>query len=96
MVQSLGKGIEDEGGDSVIEAGIRVESPKPSEEAGGDKKDCPLRHDGGLFGLHSANREMEQSEKMVKEFGRLSVEGGRSRYVSNKFWVSLSEEVRIS
>lgn len=30
---------------------------------------------------------------LVKEFGRLSVEGGRSAYVSNRFWVSLSEEV---
>ena len=33
--------------------------------------------------------------KLVKDFGRLVVEEGRSRYVSNKFWTSLSEEVRI-
>ena len=32
--------------------------------------------------------------KLVKNFGRLVVEEGRSRYVSNKFWNSLSEEVR--
>jgi hypothetical protein len=98
VVQSLGKGIEDEGGGGggVIEAGIEVESPKPTGKDDGSKRGCALHHDGGLFGLHSANREMEQSENMVKEFGRLSVEGGRSRYVSNKFWVSLSEEVRDS
>lgn len=95
VVQSLGKGLEDDGGS--IEAVAEVEPPKqpPGEEEDEDVslKSCGPRHDGGLFGLHTANRETQQSEKLVKEFGRLTVEGGRSRYVSNKFWVSLSEEV---
>lgn len=30
---------------------------------------------------------------VTKEFGRLVVDEGRSRYVSNKFWNSLGEEV---
>lgn len=101
MVQSLGKGIDDDGGVEVagsIEMGNEVEpAAKPSGgEDDGNGKSCggPSHDDGGIFGLHTANREATQSEKMVKEFGRLTVEGGRSRYVSNTFWVSLSEEVR--
>ena len=97
MVQSLGKGLDDDGGVvGSIEMGNEVEpAAKPSgEEDDGNGKSCgPPHDDGGIFGLHTANREATQSEKMVKEFGRLTVEGGRSRYVSNTFWVSLSEEV---
>ncbi len=99
MVQSLGKGLEDDG--VAVEPGLgpgpglEVELPKLPEkdDGGGNKTGCPVVRDGGFFGLHSANRDVQQSEKMVKEFGRLKVEGGRSRYVSNKFWVGLSEEV---
>lgn len=35
----------------------------------------------------------DPSEKLAKDFGRLVIEEGRSRYVSNKFWTALSEEV---
>ena len=35
----------------------------------------------------------DPSEKLTKDFGRLVIEEGRSRYVSNKFWTALSEEV---
>ena len=94
VVQSLGKGLDEEPGS--IEVGSEVvESPhKVRAEEDGNWKPCPSSEDGGIFGLHTAKRDNTQSENMVKEFGRLTVEGGRSRYVSNKFWVSLSEEVR--
>lgn len=94
-MQSLGKGLEDDGGS--IEAGTEVEPffKPPGGEDDVNMNSCSPRHGEGIFGLHTANRETQQSEKMIKEFGRLTVDGGRSRYVSNKFWVSLSEEVRL-
>lgn len=104
VVQSLGKGLEDDGG-SIEAGGTEFEPSNPfagpiGGSLGGEDdvklKTCPPSHDEGIFGLHTANRETQQSEKMFKEFGRLTVDGGRSRYVSNKFWVSLSEEVRLT
>lgn len=47
---------------------------------------------GGCLGRKIMNKD-SPPPGLVKEFGRLSVEGGRSAYVSNRFWVSLSEEV---
>ena len=41
----------------------------------------------------SPTAEDGKEDKIVKEFGRLVVEEGRSRYVSNKFWTSLGDEV---
>lgn len=94
VVQSLGKGLEDDGG-SIEASGTDMEPFKPPGFAEDDasSKSCPPSNEDGIFGLHTANREHQDSEKIFKEFGRLTVEGGRSRYVSNKFWVSLSEEV---
>ena len=94
VVQSLGKGLEEDGG-SIEAGGTEIEPFKPPElgEDDANSKSCPRSHEDGIFGLHTANRETQEPEKMFKEFGRLTVEGGRSRYVSNKFWVSLSEEV---
>ena len=33
-------------------------------------------------------------KKADKDFGRLAIDEGRSRYVSNQFWASLSDDVR--
>lgn len=91
MVQSLGKGLDEDG--DTIEHGTEVEPGKPGKADEVERKECGPRHDGsGIFGLHSFTGNNE-SNNMINEFGRLKVEGGRSRYVSNKFWVSLSEEV---
>lgn len=93
-MQSLGKGLEDDGG-SIEAGGTDIEpfGPPRLVEDDVNSKSCPPSHEDGIFGLHTANRETQESEKIFKEFGRLTVEGGRSRYVSNRFWVSLSEEV---
>ena len=79
VVQHLGKGLDEDGDTDEVEA--EVEEPKPTQA------------EGGIFGLHSDKGNKKPENNMIKEFGRLKVEGGRSRYVSNKFWVSLSEEV---
>lgn len=89
MVQNLGKGLDEDG--DTVEVEVDPEPAKPQKVEGGNRKDCPRHDESGIFG-HSSNGNKD-SNTMVKEFGRLKVEGGRSRYVSNKFWVGLSEEV---
>ncbi|KAL2042014.1 hypothetical protein N7G274_005202 [Stereocaulon virgatum] len=97
VVQSLGKGI-DENGETIIEPAeaenVSPTVPHPKE------KDCIKKEKGsGILGYHepSSNSEIRNHDKkadgIVKEFGRLVVEDGRSHYVSNKFWNSLSDEV---
>lgn len=94
MVQSLGKGLDEDG--DTVEHDTEVEPAKPEKADGVEREECGSRRDGsGIFGLHSFIRN-DESNNMINEFGRLKVEGGRSRYVSNKFWVSLSEEVSFS
>jgi len=42
-----------------------------------------------------ADPKRPKKKTVDKEFGRLVIDEGRSRYVSNQFWVSLSDEVSI-
>ena len=91
VVQSLGKGVDEEGETIIEPALVKQEPPQPilakqngTEES---KPKCP----GAT--MHEPKKEDAATKSMVKEFGRLVVEDGRSRYVSNKFWTSLSDEV---
>ena len=91
VVQNLGKGLDEDG--DILEVEAEVETTKLQEVDGENRKGYAQQHDAdGIFRLHSASYNKKESQ-MIKEFGRLKVEGGRSRYVSNTFWVSLSEEV---
>ncbi len=87
VVQNLGKGIDEEG--EVIE--IAQPSEEPTKPAVDEAKSNTLKN-CGLF-RSVPGPENTDHGGMVKEFGRLVVDEGRSRYVSNKFWNSLSEEV---
>ena len=97
VVQSLGKGI-DENGETIIE---HVENDPTSPQAAQPNGIVKIKEEEkcGMLGVHEPTRipETRNNDKgtdgMVKEFGRLVVEDGRSRYVSNKFWSSLSDEV---
>ncbi|KAL6714029.1 hypothetical protein ACLMJK_008523 [Lecanora helva] len=91
VVQSLGKGVDDEG-EAVIEAAPakqEISQPIPQNDAveSKPKGTCP----GAT--MHEPKKENDNTKSMIKEFGRLVVEDGRSRYVSNKFWNSLSDEI---
>ncbi len=87
MVQNLGKGIDEEG--EVVEMSPSPEEPpKPAVQ---EAKPRTLKDCGLLRSVQGANNTNQDG--MVKEFGRLVVDEGRSRYVSNKFWNSLSDEV---
>ena len=89
VVQSLGKTAE-EGDDVLI-----------NEKAPEDDRSCQKRHNvmkGGMIGAFEPPKKDSRKDDgkeniLVKEFGRLVVDEGRSRYVSNNFWASLSEEV---
>ena len=96
VVQGLGKGIEDEA-ETVMEV---VEVPKaeyePQQPNGPqimDVKDVKPVKNCGMIGHHEPKNASTETGGLIKEFGRLKVENGKSRYVSNKFWNSLSEEV---
>ena len=95
VVQTLGKGVDEE---PELEpeptppapAGQTDPTfPKPDEPHGPETK-C-----GKMISMHEPSKaeKKQNGEAMTKEFGRLVVDEGRSRYVSNKFWTTLSEEV---
>ena len=96
VVQSLGKGVDEE----VETTSEPVEVPKPEfeplqpngPEDFGVKDDKPAKA-CGFKGPYESNPARGEIGGLNKEFGRLKVENGKSRYVSNKFWNSLSEEV---
>lgn len=89
LVQSFSKGNDDSG--SVVGADLVADPSKPAVQESGVKEE-KFQDQNSCLGLHNANHNDEGSD-VLKEFGRLSIDRGRSRYVSNKFWVTLSEEV---
>ena len=93
MVQSLGKGVDDEGETIVEPAPVKQEPAQPVlAKQNGTEESKPKGNCPGAT-MHEPKKEDAATKSMVKEFGRLVVEDGRSRYVSNKFWTSLSDEV---
>ena len=99
VVQKFQKGV-DENGMTIIE-NVEAEgtSPQAAVPCGKDKI---KQEDLCLPSLYEPNWKSDlkngathgdATAGVTKEFGRLVVEDGRSRYVSNKFWSSLSEEV---
>lgn len=87
VVQNLGKGIDEDGDEEAAAA----EAKPVKTEAQESGNTCPNKD--AFLGIHKSSSQFADPEGLLKEFGRLKVEGGRSRYVSNKFWVSLSDEV---
>lgn len=96
-MQNLGKGVDEEGNETSIEPPI----PAPNVAAqrhGNDgaikaEDDIPENPCRKMMSMHEPSKAQDNTNGMVKKFGRLVVDEGRSRYVSNKFWMSLSEEV---
>ena len=98
VVQSLGKGAEEaaeEHNDADAADGASPISVEDGEENEPKKEDAEKAHSRFIAHMteNLATKAPNPDEKLVKEFGRLVVEDGRSRYVSNKFWSSLGEEV---
>lgn len=89
MVKDMGKEVGEE------EAGSERARKKPIVVNGTLAEKDPGCSTGQFFDYLNQNDDGKATAKLVKDFGRLVVEEGRSRYVSNKFWTSLSEEVWI-
>lgn len=68
---------------------VSTQGPPAPHAGPGDGDGCPLM-------LDAANvdpRRPMPTRNMEHEFGRLVIDEGRSRYVSNRFWASLGDEV---
>ena len=96
VVQSLGKGIDEE--TEVTKDAAEVVKPEfeplqPNGVEAPGTNNVKLEKDCRIIGKYEPNRTYSEMGGLRKEFGRLQVENGKSRYVSNKFWNSLSEEV---
>ena len=89
MVKDMGKEVEEE------EANAERAKRKPIVVNGTLAEKDPGCNTSQFFNYLNQNDDGKATASLVKDFGRLVVEEGRSRYVSNKFWTSLSEEVRI-
>ena len=89
MVKDMGKETGEE------EAGLERARKKPIVVKGTLAEKDPGCNTGQFLEYLNQNDDGKATAKLVKDFGRLVVEEGRSRYVSNKFWTSLSEEVWI-
>ncbi|KAL8731977.1 MAG: hypothetical protein Q9166_003109 [cf. Caloplaca sp. 2 TL-2023] len=93
VVQHLGRNLDEEVANS--EEHVKDESmhtndtdasvPKSPNEEKKIPKSC------GLF--NGPEPRKKSVDGVTREFGRLVVDEGRSRYVSNKFWNSLGEEI---
>ncbi|KAL8695075.1 MAG: hypothetical protein Q9218_000353 [Villophora microphyllina] len=94
VVQHLGKNLDEEGekGEEVLkDEGSTSPNDTDKPEAKPPAEDKKVPNSCGLFtGPEPRKRSVDG---VSKEFGNLVVDEGRSRYVSNKFWNSLSEEI---
>ena len=93
-MSTLGKTVDEDGSvgaDADDEKNGAMTTDTEKEEKPKDEH-VPKRC--GLF--NGPEPRKDNADGVSKEFGRLVVEEGRSRYVSNKFWNSLGEEVRVN
>lgn len=72
-------------------ASVPAPAPAPAPALASESKDqnegCPFAND---------DPTKLKPEKFENEFGRLVIDEGRSRYVSNRLWASLGDEVHSS
>lgn len=94
-MQHLGKNLDEEdekGEDDVKNEPTPANDPDPSLPKS-PKEEKKLAKACGLF--NGPEPRKKNVDGVSKEFGRLQVDEGRSRYVSNKFWNSLGDEVSL-
>ena len=89
MVQSLGAQVDDDG--TVTRDGV-AQSPRAMATIA----DQLQRPDSGRNspGSDASGEGYSHRGSIDKQIGRLVINDGRSRYVSNAFWASMSDEVR--
>ncbi|KAL8757486.1 MAG: hypothetical protein Q9199_002179 [Rusavskia elegans] len=93
VVQHLGKNLDEEdekGEDDVKDEPTPANDPDASLPKS-PKEEKKIPKACGLF--NGPEPRKKSVDGVSKEFGRLQVDEGRSRYVSNKFWNSLGDEI---
>ena len=91
VVQSLGKDVDGESGVDQKRSEVKEAQVLNSATNGGASEN-EKRYKVAGGGCRSKNGATTGLEP---DFGRLVIEEGRSRYVSNSFWASLSDEVCV-
>jgi len=91
VVQSLGKEVDADGG---LEEKVPIaKGEAQASNAIVDRGDKEIQQDDrGRTSVGCPSKGLS-TKTLEKDFGRLVIEEGRSRYVSNSFWASLSDEV---
>lgn len=107
MVQNLGAHVDDDGsggGDdgspgaaAAVAGPVASSSPMVTDDQGKGDRDNELAHvkRGMCPDYADADPRNVHPRKLGQEFGRLVVDDGKSRYVSNRFWASLGDEVSM-
>lgn len=90
-MQSLGKDVDGDGGLEGKEPAAREEAQAPNAIV--DRGDKVIQQDERGRTSVGCPRKGLSTKTLEKDIGRLVIEEGRSRYVSNTFWASLSDEV---
>ena len=89
VVKSMGKGID---GEDLPEGGDGADLPREArEKTGSISSHSPTA--GYTISGDQVGERPPIKNSLDKDFGHLVVSEGRSRYVSNSFWASLTEEV---
>lgn len=94
VVQSLGKGLDGE--ESHVEDNDttnKEETPIPTQPEPSSSVGLP-ESAASILDCRKLKKGGDGISGLEREFGHLVVSEGRSRYVSNRFWSSLTEEVR--
>lgn len=93
VVQSLGKGVDGE--DLSPEHADKAEGKDTDDGDATNSRETSGRTQGIPLGCIREQKAPTDTAGLEKEMGRLVVGDGRSRYVSNSFWASLTSEVCV-
>ncbi|KAL8811084.1 MAG: hypothetical protein Q9200_002082 [Gallowayella weberi] len=93
VVQKFSKNLDEEegNGEDTKDEAILTNDTLPSTPRSPKEEKDKLPNSCGLF--NGPEPRKKSLDGISKEFGRLVVDEGRSRYVSNNFWNSLGEEI---
>ena len=95
VVQSLGKGLDSEESHTEdADTRNKEEPPTPAQPEASSPVGLP-ESAASILGCRKQRKGGDGKSELEKEFGHLVVSEGRSRYVSNRFWSSFTEEVRF-
>jgi hypothetical protein len=96
VVQSLSTQVVD--GDALVDSSTKISGASDEKEKKQEKEKEWSSHEmgrGHYKGYMYSDPRNVVPHALDQEFGRLVIGDGKSRYVSNRFWASLGDEVMI-